>query len=350
MECVVSAVVEKRLGALPVAAEFLRRLDLAGTVDRLCPGHDIAHLTHGQVIETLVANRLTAPAPLWRVDDWAREWAVEEVFGIEPELLNDDRLGRALNAIAGHLTELTDSIGARAIGEFGIDVSTCHWDMTSMSLHGAYPADDQDEDYPQVRHGHPKDRRYDLKQIQTGLAVTGGGGIPLLSRVIDGGAAEISQITGTMKALRDSRAEGVPADRGLQARLAPQRHRPDQGRDALDRPGPGLHGRRRGLCRPRPGCGCRRGLHPRPGREHPGRAARDLPRAGGHPRPVRTTQARPAGGSAPDPGATPPATPEVSSGPGTNAWPRPEKSSTSCSAGPAAATTAPSRRSPPASA
>ncbi|MFE9446105.1 DUF4277 domain-containing protein [Streptomyces sp. NPDC006602] len=114
MECVVSAVVEKSLGALPVAAEFLRRLDVAGTVDRLCPGRDVAYLTHGQVIETLVAIRLTAPSPLWRVDDWAHEWAVEEVFGIEPELLNDDRLGRALDAIAPRLTELTDSIGARS--------------------------------------------------------------------------------------------------------------------------------------------------------------------------------------------------------------------------------------------
>ncbi|MFF4350254.1 DUF4277 domain-containing protein [Streptomyces sp. NPDC001530] len=153
----VSAVVEKRLGALPVAAEFLRRLDLAGTVDRMCPGRDIARLTHGQVIETLVANRLTAPAPLWRVDDWVCDWAVEEVFGLEPELLNDDRLGRALDAIAPHLEEITDSVAARAIGEFGIDVSTFHWDVTSMSLHGAYPADDQDEDYPRIKHGHPKD-------------------------------------------------------------------------------------------------------------------------------------------------------------------------------------------------
>ncbi|WP_364709156.1 DUF4277 domain-containing protein [Streptomyces ossamyceticus] len=202
MECVVSAVVEKRLGSLPVAAEFLRRLDVAGTVDRLRPGRDIAHLTHGQVIETLVAKRLTAPAPLWRADDWAREWTVEEVIGVEPELLNDDRLGRALDAVAPHLTELTYSIGARPIGEFGIDVSTCHWDMTSMSLGGAYPVDDQDEDYPRIKRGHPKDRRYDLKQIQTGLAVTGDGGIPLLSRVIDGGAAEISQITHAMNALR----------------------------------------------------------------------------------------------------------------------------------------------------
>jgi hypothetical protein len=150
MECVVTSVVEKRLGALPVAAEFLRRLDVAGTVDRLCPGRDIAHLTHGQVIEALVAIRLTAPAPLWRVDRWAGEWAVEEVFGIEPELLNDDRLGRALDAIAPHLTEITDSVGARAISEFGIDVSTFHWD--SMSLYGAYPAEDQDEEYPRIKH------------------------------------------------------------------------------------------------------------------------------------------------------------------------------------------------------
>jgi hypothetical protein len=126
MECVVTSVVEKRLGALPVAAEFLRRLDVAGTVDRLCPGRDIAHLTHGQVIETLVANRLTAPAPLWRVDDWAREWAVEEVFGIEPELLNDDRLGRALDAIAPHLTEITDSVGAGAINVRRRRAGRCH--------------------------------------------------------------------------------------------------------------------------------------------------------------------------------------------------------------------------------
>ncbi|MER5755849.1 DUF4277 domain-containing protein [Streptomyces sp. NPDC002088] len=84
--------VEKRLGALPVVSEFTRRLDLAGIVDEVCPGGASAHVTHGQVIEVLVAKRLTAPASLVRVGDWARSWAVEEVFGIEADLLNDDRL------------------------------------------------------------------------------------------------------------------------------------------------------------------------------------------------------------------------------------------------------------------
>ena len=56
--------VEKALGALPVIAEFCRRLDIAGIVDRACPVRDIAYATHGQVIEALVANRLTSPTHL----------------------------------------------------------------------------------------------------------------------------------------------------------------------------------------------------------------------------------------------------------------------------------------------
>nr|WTB28824.1 IS1634 family transposase [Streptomyces sp. NBC_00830]WTB28847.1 IS1634 family transposase [Streptomyces sp. NBC_00830]WTB28885.1 IS1634 family transposase [Streptomyces sp. NBC_00830]WTB34368.1 IS1634 family transposase [Streptomyces sp. NBC_00830] len=202
LECVVTSVVEKRLGALPVAAEFLRRLDVAGIVDELCPIDASAHLTHGQVIEALVANRLTSPAPLQRVGDWARTWAVEEVLGIDSALLNDDRLARALDAIAPKLEQLAGTVGARAIAEFGIDVGRLHWDMTSMSVYGAYPEENQDEQFPVIRYGHPKDRRVDLKQVQAGLAVSGDGGIPVHARVFGGGAAEVSQVTGAMKDLR----------------------------------------------------------------------------------------------------------------------------------------------------
>ena len=71
---------DKVLGALPVIAEFGRRLDIRGIVDRACPVRDVAIATHGEVIEALVANRLTSPQPLLHVEDWAREWAVAEVL------------------------------------------------------------------------------------------------------------------------------------------------------------------------------------------------------------------------------------------------------------------------------
>jgi transposase len=196
----VAASIEKQLGALPVVADYARRLDLAGIIDRACPIRDLADLSHGQVIETLIANRLTSPTPLVRVTDWAREHAVEEVFGINPALLNDDRIGRALDAIAPELDHIVGSVGAQAISMFGLDTSRLHWDMTSISLYGAY--DQVDTDHPTPKFGHPKDRRPDLKQIQTGLAVTGDGGIPVFHRAYDGGAGEIAQVVGAMTELQ----------------------------------------------------------------------------------------------------------------------------------------------------
>ena len=193
-------VLEKRLGALPVVAQFGRRLRIAEVVDELCPVREVAPISHGEVIEALVANRLTAPAPLVQVEAWAAAMAVDEVYGIEPHLLNDDRLGRALDAIAPHLDEVIGSVGAAAISEFGVDVARLHWDMTSISLYGAYP--DADEEYPAPRWGHPKDRRPDLKQVQAGLAVAGDGGIPVFHRAYDGGAGEVAQVTGAMTALK----------------------------------------------------------------------------------------------------------------------------------------------------
>jgi hypothetical protein len=88
------------------------------------------------VIEALVANRLTPSAPFLHVENWARAFAVAEVFGIDADTLNDDRVGWALDSIAPRLDEIVGSVGARAIGEFGIDASHLHWDMTSISLVG----------------------------------------------------------------------------------------------------------------------------------------------------------------------------------------------------------------------
>ena len=190
---------EKMLGALPVVAGFARRLDIAGIVDRAAPVRDIAYATHGQVIEALIANRLTSPTPLVHVEDWARDWTVEETLGLSPEVLNDDRIGRALDAVAPELDGIVGSVGAQAIATFGIDVARIHWDMTSISLYGAYLSADPDHIEP--RFGHPKDRRPDLKQVQAGLAVSADGGVPLWHHAYDCGADEVAQVVPAMEAL-----------------------------------------------------------------------------------------------------------------------------------------------------
>ena len=96
----------KRLGALPVIKKILSDLRVREIVDQLCPiREEVADYTHGQMVEIFVANRLTSPHPLYRFDAWAEEFAAAEIFGIEPNKLNDDRLGRTLDATAG-LTQM----------------------------------------------------------------------------------------------------------------------------------------------------------------------------------------------------------------------------------------------------
>jgi transposase len=196
---------DQALGSLPVVASFLDQLNVAAIIDELCPIRDVALATHGQVVEAMIANRLTSPTPLVRVIDWARAWAVEHCFGISPQFLNDDRLGRTLDAIAPHLDQIVGTVGATAITQFGLDVSQIHWDMTSISLYGAY--EQAEEGYARPKFGHPKDRRPDLKQIQTGIGTSADGGIPVYHRAYDGGAAEVSQVTGAMTALKDMAAQ-----------------------------------------------------------------------------------------------------------------------------------------------
>src|SRR5271163_2732846 len=259
-EIAVVRVLEKRLGALPVVAEFGRRLRIAEIIDELCPVRPVAWISHGEVIEALVANRLTAPAPMVRVQERAAAMAVDEAYGISPELLNDDRIARALDAIAPQLDAITGGAGAAAITEFGVDVSRLHWDLTSISLYGAYPQ--AGEEYPAPRWGHPKDRRPDLKQIQTGLAVSGDGGIPLFHRAYDGGAAPVSA-GGRFEAdlLYERGGDGRP---GSGVRRAAGRG-----------PGPGRVVRRAAA-----GGGHGGGLHRRAGRRQARRRPRHLPGPG----------------------------------------------------------------------
>ena len=195
-----AASTEQTLGALPVVAGFCRRLDIAAIIDRAAPVREVARASHGQIIEALIANRLTSPTPMVHVQAWAQRFAVQAVLGVAADVLNDDRIARALDALADVLDEVTGSVGAAAIGAFGLDVSQLHWDMTSISLFGQYPL--VDENYATPRFGHPKDRRPDLKQIQAGVASAADGAVPVFFKPYDGGAGEVSQVVAAMEALR----------------------------------------------------------------------------------------------------------------------------------------------------
>lgn len=187
------------VGALPVVAPVLERLGLVGIVDRACPMRGRSHLTHGEVVAALVANRLTAPRPLYDVVGWAETYATQEWLEAPAALLNDDRLGRALDALAGHLDEVAGALALSAIAAFGVDAARLHWDFTSVAFCGAYH--DQDPAGPRIAHGHSSDHQAHRRQLKVAHATTKSG-IPLYGRVADGARHEGAETGGLLERLR----------------------------------------------------------------------------------------------------------------------------------------------------
>jgi hypothetical protein len=110
----------KTIGSLYMLKPFVNVLCIRGIIDRIVPmQRDVAGLTHGQVIEQLVLNRLNSPCPLVLLEDWAEAVGILELFHIRPDELNDDRVGRALDAIAPYTADIEEAIVLFVLSRFG---------------------------------------------------------------------------------------------------------------------------------------------------------------------------------------------------------------------------------------
>lgn len=100
MQIEVLETVTKTIGSLALAYPYLRRLHVAETIDGLVTAGKERVVPTGQVIEVLILNRLSLrPIPISKIGAWAQTQAVEEVYGLSADALNDDRIGRALDEI-----------------------------------------------------------------------------------------------------------------------------------------------------------------------------------------------------------------------------------------------------------
>jgi transposase len=199
--------VVRTAGSLPVVATLAERLGLVEAVDRFCPIRSVADYTHGQVVLALVANRLSHPRPLSSFIDWGEQYAVAETLGIEPGKLNDDRLGRTLDALAERLDEVLNLVARRAIERFGISIAELHWDLTHLAFSGSYA--EQDGEHPRVRKGRTPEQTI-VRQVRTGLLVTDDGAVPLLAKSFDGSSNDVITVEPALERL-DALREALPA-------------------------------------------------------------------------------------------------------------------------------------------
>src|SRR6266508_497811 len=168
----------REVGPLLLAAHFIGALDLVATIDRALPQRGRQQLSVGEVAAALIASRLCSPSAL----------------------LNDDRLGRGLEALAVYAEPLRGALAARAIERFGIDAGRLHVDLTTLRVAGAY------EGSALVAKGWGPDRT--VKRQVRALQATSACGVSLYVRPDPGNAAEVALIGASLERLQQLAGPG----------------------------------------------------------------------------------------------------------------------------------------------
>lgn len=182
------------LGALPVVNSFLRRLRLTEILSAYLPSGDARQkLAPSRALMVLLRNLMVSREPLYGVGAWAAPFEPSLVGLTRDEvgLLNDDRIGRALEDLFdADRPSLLLRVVVQAVREFGLRLKRFHNDSTSISFQGLYRVADgrrrRGKTTPKITFGHSKDRRPDLRQLLWSLTVTEDGAVPVDYRLLDG--------------------------------------------------------------------------------------------------------------------------------------------------------------------
>ena len=145
----------------------------------------------------LVLARFCAPSSELQIAEfWYGKTALDDLLGVAPEKVNEDRLYRALDALLPHKDALFGHF-QKVYGElFGTTFDILLYDSTSTYFEG------QAQGNPQAQHGYSRDSRPDCVQVCIALVVTPEG-LPLAYEVFDGNRTDVTTVEEIVVTMRE---------------------------------------------------------------------------------------------------------------------------------------------------
>ena len=141
----------------------------------------------------LAAARFCEPdSELALAERWYGRTALDDLLGVPPEKINDDRLYRALDRILPHREEICRALQARYAEWFGATFDFLFYDVTSTYFEGLA------EGNAQVQRGYSRDHRPDCGQVCIGLVVTAEG-LPVAYEVFNGNRPDVTTLDDIME-------------------------------------------------------------------------------------------------------------------------------------------------------
>ncbi len=186
------------IGHLGIVASIFDALKLDEVIDRVLPKQGSRNLPHSVIVKAMILNGLGfTHQRLYLFPNFFMTIPTEKLLGkgVTPSALNDDVVGRTLDAIYDYgATELFNEITLQVMKQFSLGTQLIHVDTTNFSVYGKYENDAPDgTDSIKITFGHAKDGRTDLKRFVLGL-VTNQFGLPLFTKAFSGNESDKNSI------------------------------------------------------------------------------------------------------------------------------------------------------------
>lgn len=162
------------------------------------------HVSVGQCVKAMILNGLGfVNRTLYLMPHFFKDKPIGRLLGegIEAEHLNDDALGRALDAVYAYgPEELYSQLAAQSVKRLGLDCKVGHLDATSFHVDGVYNS--REETVPEgvihITQGYSRDHRPDLNQVVLQLISEHQAGIPLLMEPLSGNSSDKTSFRQTL--------------------------------------------------------------------------------------------------------------------------------------------------------
>lgn len=189
----------KILDHLGLVAGMCDELEIQQQIDeRIVQDFEQREVSIGQAVKAMILNGLGfVNQRLYLVPFFFETKPTERLLGegVHPEHLNDDTLGRALDALHAYgVTELFRDLAAHAAEHLDLAPRFAHLDATSFHVDGQYNSQEEEPEARviHIRKGYSRDHRPELNQVVLDLVVEHEAGLPILMKPLSGNTSDQS--------------------------------------------------------------------------------------------------------------------------------------------------------------
>lgn len=197
----------KAIHHLGIVAGVCNDIQLIKNIDDRIPAPK-RKVSIGQAVQSMILNALGfSNRAMYLHPRFSKNKPMDILVGegIEAEDLNDDCLGKALDALYDYgITELFYQLSSHAFAVFKIPHKFVHADTTTFSLYGKYDMEDEsDTEVVKITKGYSKDNHPDLNQVVVSMMCAYRSSLPMWIESLSGNSSDKTTLVKTIKQFKE---------------------------------------------------------------------------------------------------------------------------------------------------